>query len=135
MVEDRDPKQEQERGFVVIDRRGRGGDEEPAEEQAEEAPAPRAGPQEAEPSGEGAAPKVDFSMLVLSFSHSAFYHLGLVEDPGTHRKGPVDKNLARSDIDMLELLQEKTRGNLTPDEEKLLQSLLYDLRMRFVEAE
>lgn len=122
------PEEKQERGFVVIDRRGRG-DEEPrqAPEAAQAAPP---GP----PSEPRDAPKVDFSMLILSVAHSAFHHLGLVDDPTTGKKAPVDKALARNDIDMLEMLQDKTRGNLTPEEENLLGSLLYDLRMRFVEA-
>jgi hypothetical protein len=131
MTEGRDEKDD--RGFVVIDRRGRS-DEEPVA-QAQENAAP-ADPEEQPPPppGEPAAPRVDFSMLILSVSHSAFYHLGLVEDPATKQTAPVDKALARSDIDLLEILQEKTQGNLTPEEEKLLQSLLYDLRMRFVES-
>ncbi len=131
MTEGRDEKED--RGFVVIDRRGRSDEEEQAEEARENAaPAdPEARPA---PPGESGAPKVDFSMLILSVSHSAFFHLGLVEDPATQQTAPVDKALARSDIDMLEILQEKTQGNLTPEEEKLLQSLLYDLRMRFVEG-
>lgn len=128
MTESKDEKDD--RGFVVIDRRGRSEEEEKASEEAAPTEAPPSAPPD-----EAGAPKIDFSMLILSVSHSAFYHLGLVEDPATQQTGPVDKVLARSDIDMLEILQEKTRGNLTPEEEKLLQSLLYDLRMRFVEAE
>ncbi|MEN8184011.1 MAG: DUF1844 domain-containing protein [Myxococcota bacterium] len=116
----------------MIDRRGR---EEPEAEESEsaaseaaaEAPAPEAG----QPAG---PPQIDFSMLILSLSHSAFYHLGLVEDPVSNETGPVNKAQARGDIDLLEILQEKTRGNLTPDEEKLLSSLLYDLHLRFVET-
>jgi len=133
MTEGRDEKDD--RGFVVIDRRGRSDEEQEAggaEEKAGLADS-EAGPTPAPE--EPGAPKVDFSMLILSVSHSAFYHLGLVEDPTTQQTAPVDRTLARSDIDMLEILQEKTQGNLTPEEEKLLQSLLYDLRMRFVEAE
>ncbi len=133
MPEGSDSKEE--RGFVVIDRRGR--DEEEAASEAPAASAPEAGeaaPASSAPTDEPEAPKVDLSMLILSVSHSAFYHLGLVEDPATQQTGPVDKALARNDIDLLEVLQEKTRGNLTAEEEKLLESLLYDLRMRFVEA-
>jgi hypothetical protein len=132
MTEGRDEKDD--RGFVVIDRRG-GSDEEPEAGGAEEKSAladSEAGP--TPPSEDPGAPKVDFSMLILSVSHSAFYHLGLVGDPATQQTAPVDKTLARSDIDLLEILQEKTQGNLTPEEENLLQSLLYDLRMRFVES-
>ena len=126
-----DPEKKEERGFVVIDRRGR--DEEEPQQSSEAPEASQAAP--ASPPGEETErPKVDFSMLILSVSHSAFYHLGLVEDPATGKAGPVDKALARNDIDLLEVLEEKTRGNLTSEEEHLLSSLLYDLRLRFVEA-
>jgi hypothetical protein len=57
-----------------------------------------------------------------------------VPDPETNQPGTVDKVLARQTIDTLELLQEKTRGNLDAEEDHLLESLLYELRMRFVEA-
>jgi hypothetical protein len=133
MTEGRDEKDD--RGFVVIDRRGRSDEEQQTGEAEEKAARPEPEARPTPRPGEPGVPKVDFSMLILSVSHSAFYHLGLVEDPTTQQTPPVDKVLARSDIDMLEILQEKTRGNLTPEEDKLLQSLLYDLRMRFVEAE
>ena len=111
-----------ERGFVVIDKRGRE-EEEPAE------PSP--------PADESAAsrelPKPDFASLVVSLGSSALFHLGLVPDPTTGEPGTVDLPLARQTIDLVEVLQEKTRGNLDDDEEQLLQSLLTDLRMRYVE--
>ncbi|HVP29464.1 MAG TPA: DUF1844 domain-containing protein [Myxococcota bacterium] len=79
-------------------------------------------------------PKIDFSTFVLSLSTSALVHMGRVPDP--HTGTPAEKNLeaARETIDLLELLQAKTRGNLEPDETRLLESLLYELRMQFVEA-
>ena len=55
-------------------------------------------------------------------------------DPTTGEPGSPDLPLARQTIDLVEILQEKTRGNLTPEEDQLLQSLLTDLRMRYVEA-
>jgi hypothetical protein len=76
--------------------------------------------------------KLDFATFILSLSHSALVHLG----EATHPDGePAQKDLAlaRQTIDMLGLLEEKTRGNLTGDEERLLSQILYDLRMRFVE--
>ncbi len=79
-------------------------------------------------------PKIDFSTFILSLSTSALYHLGLAEDPATGEKGETDLPLASQVIDTLSLLQEKTRGNLDPEEERLLTSLLYDLRMRYVEV-
>ncbi len=77
-------------------------------------------------------PKPDFSGFLISLGTSAFYHLGLVADPETGKPAAPNLQLARQAIDTLELLDEKTRGNLTDDEVKLLRNLLTDLRMRFV---
>ena len=79
-------------------------------------------------------PRIDFSTFILSLSTSALYHLGLVEDPQTGKREEPDLDLASQTIDTLALLQEKTQGNLDSEEEHLLQSLLYELRMRFVEV-
>ncbi len=61
-------------------------------------------------------------------------HLGLVPDPGTGQPQKKNLALARQNIDILEILQKKTRGNLTPEEEPMLESLLAETRLRFVEA-
>jgi len=78
-------------------------------------------------------PAVDFLNLVVSMSHSALLHLGDAPDPST---GGHEKNLplARQTIDILAMLQEKTRGNLSGNEERVLSQAVYDLRMRFVEV-
>ena len=75
---------------------------------------------------------VDFTTFVLSLSHSALMHLGEAPNPET---GGVEKNLplARQTIDLIAMLEEKTKGNLTGDEERLLGQILFDLRMRYVE--
>jgi hypothetical protein len=77
-------------------------------------------------------PTLDFSTFVLSIIGTAYVHLGDAPTP----EGDGDRNLplARQDIDLLGLLQEKTRGNLTGEEERLLDSALYDLRMRYIEV-
>ena len=79
-----------------------------------------------------ALPAVDFHTFVLSLGSSALLHLGELEHPeaGGPRK---DLPLAKHTIDILVMLEEKTRGNLTPPEEKLIPSLLYDLRLRYVD--
>ncbi|NNL65476.1 MAG: DUF1844 domain-containing protein [Myxococcales bacterium] len=88
-----------------------------------------------DPSDRGdALPQIDFSTFIVSLSTSALYHLGLVEDPQTGQKAAPDLPLASQTIDTLAVLQEKTRGNLDPDEEQLLQSLLTELRMRAVQV-
>ncbi|HEY5240885.1 MAG TPA: DUF1844 domain-containing protein [Polyangiaceae bacterium] len=82
---------------------------------------------------EESLPPVEFTTFVLSLSHSALMHLGEAPDPETG--GVVQKNLllARQTIDLIAMLEEKTKGNLTGDEERLLAQILFDLRMRYVE--
>jgi Domain of unknown function (DUF1844) len=78
-------------------------------------------------------PGIDFSTLVLSLATSTMVHMGLVPES---EGGSTEKNLplAHQTIDTLELLQAKTRGNLTDEESKLLESVLYELRMSYVKA-
>ncbi len=78
-------------------------------------------------------PPIDFSTFVLSLSQAALLHLGEIDDPETGGKS-VNFPLARQSVDLLTMLQEKTRGNLTEEEQKLLENLLYDLRMKYVAA-
>ncbi|HEY4158959.1 MAG TPA: DUF1844 domain-containing protein [Polyangiaceae bacterium] len=78
-------------------------------------------------------PAVDFTTFVVSLSHSALLHLGDAPDP-QDGKSAVDLPLARQSIDLLSLLQEKTHGNLTGAEERVLSQALYDLRLRYVEV-
>jgi hypothetical protein len=78
-------------------------------------------------------PAIDFSTFILSLSATALYQMGLAPDPATGSTTEADALLARQTIDSLEMLRDKTRGNLTGDEEKLFDSLIYELRMRFVE--
>jgi hypothetical protein len=86
------------------------------------------------PAADAGLPQIDFSTFILSLSTSALYHLGLVDDPQTGQPGDPDLALASQTIDTLAVLQEKTRGNLDAEEDRLLESLLYELRMRFVEV-
>ncbi len=76
-------------------------------------------------------PKIDFSTFIFSLNSSVLVQLGLLEEPGTSQK---TKNLplAKQTIDIMTMLEEKTRGNLTKDEENLLKSILYDLRILYV---
>ena len=122
-------------GFTVTDRRSfvEGGDLHP-EADAAAAPPPAAEGGAAAPGGTPNLPAVDFHTFVLSLGSSALLHLGELEHPdvGAPQK---DLPLAKHTIDILVMLEEKTRGNLTPAEEKLIGSLLYDLRLRYVEAQ
>jgi len=76
---------------------------------------------------------IDFYTFVLSLASSAFVHLGDAPHPETGE--PVKPNLpiAQQTIDILAMLRDKTKGNLTPEEEKFMENLLMDLRLRFVQ--
>jgi hypothetical protein len=118
---------EEQDGFRVIDRRGSSGaKDEPAKDgpgfTMKESAQPEAHPEQ-----------IDFSTLVFSLATGAFIHLGLAADPLTQK---TEKNLplAKQNIDILEMLQTKTKGNLSAEEAQLMESLLAELRLRFIEA-
>ncbi|MBW1840534.1 MAG: DUF1844 domain-containing protein [Deltaproteobacteria bacterium] len=76
-------------------------------------------------------PEITFSTFIFSLNTSVLVHLGIIEDPATDKKA---KNLliAKQTIDILGMLEEKTRGNLDKDEENMLKNILYDLRILYV---
>ena len=76
---------------------------------------------------------IEFTTVLLGFASSALIHMGVQPHP---ESGSLtrDAALAREVLDLLALLREKTRGNLTPEEERFFDSLLTDLRLKFVEA-
>jgi Domain of unknown function (DUF1844) len=78
-------------------------------------------------------PEIDFATFLLSLGSQALLHLGEIPEPATQKR---EKNLdlAKQTIDLLEILRTKTKGNLTREEEDVFQSLLTDLRMRYVAA-
>jgi hypothetical protein len=86
-----------------------------------------------EEKGSAPLPEINFSSFLLSLSSSTLLHLGEIADPQSGEK-KKDLILAKQSIDIINLLKDKTKGNLTQEEEKLLEHLLYDLRMRFVKA-
>lgn len=77
-------------------------------------------------------PPLDFSSFILSLANTALFQLGLIKGPETG----IEKDLqgARQTIDIIALLEEKTRGNLTDQEQKIVSEALYQLRMAFVDA-
>ncbi|MBI5598305.1 MAG: DUF1844 domain-containing protein [Deltaproteobacteria bacterium] len=75
-------------------------------------------------------PPADFSTFILSLSTAVLMHLGEIKNPVTD-KIEKDRVVARHTIDIIDMLREKTGGNLTKDEAGLLEGLLYDLRMRY----
>lgn len=131
------------KGFVIKDRRrfteeGERKEETPPDEKAE---GPEAVTQEKaedkakgeeEIAQEGPLPEINFSTFIFSLNTSALLHLGEVPDPATGKQ-QLDLAMAKQTIDLIAMLEEKSRGNLTPDEENLVKHILYDLRLRYVQ--
>jgi hypothetical protein len=125
----------------VTDRRRFEADGTPREDAAQDAGAPEDAGQSAPEDQPGfrwlgeapPPPPIDFSAFILSLGQAALINLGVAPVPDS---GKIIKDLeaARETIDILGLLREKTRGNLTDEESRLLDGLLYQLRMSFVEA-
>lgn len=117
-------------GFVIRDKRSSQLSEEEAAAQPEPEQETPKEPPASEPSG--AKFQIDFSTFILSLTSSAFYNLGDMPDPLT---GKTETNLpaVQQTIDMLNMLREKTKGNLSEDESKLLEQMIYELQMKYVE--
>lgn len=79
-------------------------------------------------------PRIDLTTFFLSISSAAFMGLGIAP-PGYAEELQVDLELARQNIDLLELMHDKTKGNRTPEEDKLIETLLFETRLRFVETQ
>jgi hypothetical protein len=79
-------------------------------------------------------PEINFSSFILSLGSSALYHFGEIPDPVSGEK-QRNLDMARQTIDILVVLRDKTTGNLGEDESRLLESLLHDLQMRFVQEQ
>mgnify|MGYP001544507610 FL=1 len=78
-------------------------------------------------------PEVTFSTFVMSLNTSVLYHLGELPDPESGERF-VNLDLARHAIDTLVVLEQKTKGNLTEEESELMRNILYDVKIRFVNA-
>lgn len=83
--------------------------------------------------GKKQIPQASFALFISWLATQSYIHLGLVENPFTKKK-EKDIIQAKYLIDVLNILEEKTRGNLTKEEQNYLQSLLYDLRLAYVEC-
>ena len=135
--------EETEKGFAVRDKRffaeGKVGEgrEEKGEKGRAEGKSPREPerPPEPEPKlqEDTPLPEINFSNFIFSLSTSALIQLGEIPDP-VDNQTRKSLAMAKQTIDILGMLQEKTKGNLTSDEETLIRNVLYDLRMRFVKA-
>jgi uncharacterized protein DUF1844 len=149
-------EKEQGEGFKVVDRRifGEDGKLRDVTSREQQAPSPALGtpPSRAQsrppspPRAEAAtpsspkadwaqeSPEADFEMLISYLSTTAMFQLGLLPGPGGERISPDLAN-ARRTVDLLGVLEQKTRGNLTPEEAQLLEDALADLRMGYIEVE
>jgi hypothetical protein len=125
-------------GFTIRDKRafdseGRVREEAKKAEEAEDKKKEKEKGREDEREKEFTSLEVNFSSFLLSLSSSTLLHLGEIADPQSGEK-KKDLALAKQTIDIITLLRDKTKGNLTEEEQNLLEHLLYDLRMRFVKA-
>ena len=77
---------------------------------------------------------ISFPAFVVSLAHTAAVHFGDVPDPVSGQTGEANVSAAKQMIDILSLLEAKTRGNLSAEERQLLEEVLFELRMRYVEA-
>ena len=80
------------------------------------------------------APALSFTAFVISLASSAAIHFGDLPDPASGQRGEPNLEGAAQMIEILGLLENKTKGNLTAEERQVLESVLYELRLRFVEA-
>jgi len=129
---------EEEKGFIIKDRRAFDESGDLKAEETAEAPKEEGKKKEAEapPRKEAKSPplpEVNFNSLVFSLSSSALLHLGEIADPNTGEK-KKDLALAKHTIDTLAMLKEKTKGNLNEEEKRFLESILADLRWRYVKG-
>lgn len=127
---------EEEKGFEIRDRRAHLSDEMADEKEAP--PLENRSSIETPDSKGDISPEemlpVNLSSFILSLATSGMVHLGEEANPATGRKS-VHLPQARQVIDLLSLLEEKTKGNLTKEEEEILSHILFTLRMKFVEVE
>lgn len=139
-------EEKEDKGFVVRDRRKvslddldkeQAAGETKQEEKAEDARGQET-KEESQASGRNREeshmplPEVSFATFIFSLSSSALVHLGEIPEPES-QQSRVDLGLAKQIIDTLGMLHEKTKGNLDENEEHLMKSILYDLRMRYIQ--
>ena len=136
---------EEKSGFTVKDRRifaekdedikNKETKDEPLKQKAEaDAKAETEDIEEAKQEPQAPLPEINFATFIFSLNASAMLHLGVMEDPATGKKV---KNLpvGKQTIDILGMIEEKTKGNLSKEEENLLKNILYDLRIIYVKEQ
>jgi hypothetical protein len=125
--------EEQEKGFIIKDKRFSAKKEDEQESKIKKEAKTEEPVGEDASTQEGPLPEIDFTHFIFSLSTSALIQMGEIQDPFAQK---LVKNLplAKQTIDLIGMLQEKTKGNLTPDEQKVMEYVLYDLRMRYVKS-
>lgn len=121
LAEEAEKRQQQEQKAAVA-----GGSVGPGPAGAARGPSGRAGAS----GGKRELPPASFASIVQSIMTQALFYLGDI--PSASGEGSINLDMARHHIDALAILEQKTRGNLSPDEQKLLDAALYETRMRFV---
>jgi hypothetical protein len=124
--------EENEKGFVIKDKRaldetGELKADDTGGETEKKSPQKKPSPE----SSQMPLPEITLPSLIFSLSSTALFHLGELPDPQTNEK-KKDVPLAKHAIDTIAMLKEKTAGNLTVDEEKFVETVLADLRLRYV---
>ena len=128
---------DEKKDFVVKDKRIFSDDNQAEEIVEESAGAPDEGSEQSDESEQTTGnedyqlPEINFPTFIFSLNSSALVNLGIIEDPASNQKA---KNLpmAKQTIDILGMLEEKTKGNLLDDEANMLKTMLYELRMLYV---
>jgi hypothetical protein len=127
-----------ERSFTVSDKRfsarhdsGQAGSSETSQPSSSSSERSSQGPPQESPQSAASHEGVNFASFLISLGSQAFMHLGDLPNPMTQQR-EKDLPAAKHMIDLLGVLEGKTKGNLTDDEERLLRQLLFDLRLRFV---
>lgn len=137
-------KEKKEKSFTFVDKRHRSSEEDQSDDSTqpehgmeakpEEPTQPESASSDESDKNKGAsAPSIDFTTFILSLSSSAAYHMGGFQD-SVSGKTSINLDLAKQTIDIVAILEEKTKGNLSEDESKLISGVLYDLRMKFIEV-
>jgi hypothetical protein len=122
---------DQEQGFVIRDRRGGSPDASSASASKPSAREQGVPPDPAKAAPSGPSIPVTFSSFVMSLGSSSLMLMGEQLDPAQQAL-PVNLPQAKEIIDVLSVLEDKTKGNLTPDEQTLLRDMLYAVRMKYV---
>ncbi len=122
-------------GFTVKDRRIFAKENEDAKnvEEKKEPPKQEA-KEEVKKEPQAPLPEINFATFIISLNASALVHLGVIDDPATGKK-VKSLPMGKQTIDILGMLEEKTKGNLSKEEENLLKNILYDLRIIYVKEQ